>query len=100
MFNEDPLPFFDREQGFRLREEINLLVHACHSILPILHPSYFFLSFFFSSFSFSVFTYFCCDSFLEVAIIVFVIVIRTVIPSAVHNKALFYSAHRDQILLF
>ena len=46
--------FFFIEQGFRGREEINLLVHACCSILSILYP--FFL--FFSSISFSVFTYF------------------------------------------
>ena len=53
---------FDREQCFRGREEINLLVHTCHSMLSILYPFYFF---------FFVFSYFCCDTLLEVAITVF-----------------------------
>ena len=39
---------FDREQGFRVREVINLLVHACHSILSVF---FHYFSFFFSFFS-------------------------------------------------
>ena len=85
---------FDREQGFRGRKEINLLVHACRSILP-LFPSFFFLSFFLPFLSqcllillrFShrgcYYSAFCdCD------------------PPLCTVRPLFYSSRRDRILPF
>ena len=91
------LYFFDREQGFRGRDEINLLVHVCRSILHILYLSWFFFLSFFFLFFLSVYL-FCCDSLLEVAIIVLLVII--VLIPVVHDKAPFYSAHRDWILPF
>ena len=85
---------FDREQGFRGRKEINLLVHACRSILS-LFPSFFFLSFFLPFLSrcllillrFShrgcYYSAFCdCD------------------PPLCTVRPLFYSTHCDRILPF
>ena len=97
MFNEDPLPFFDREQGFRGREEINLLVYAYRSILP-LYPSLFFFSFFlpFPSQCLLILLQFsprgCCYNVCDCD--------TDPDPLAVHGKALFYSAYYDQILPF
>ena len=84
---------FDREQGFRGRDEINLLVHVCRSILHILYLSFFFL-FFLSVYLF------CCDSLLEVAVTVFCDCDPDLDAPVVHDKAPFYSARCDQILPF
>ena len=65
------LCLFNREQCFRGREEINLLVYSYHSILPILYPFSFFVSFLFFSFLVFTFFFFLGDSFLDVAITVF-----------------------------
>ena len=48
----------DREQCFRGREGINLLVHACHSMLSIFYSFFLILPFFSFHFSFSVFCLF------------------------------------------
>lgn len=77
--------FFDREQGFRGREETNLLVHAYYS-------------------KFSVFPLFFPLPFLVLSPILWLsprdyYYLDCVAPS-VHGKGLFYSACRDWFLLF
>ena len=58
---------FDREQGFRGREGINLLVHACHSMLSI------FFRYFYFFFFFSQCLLLSCDSLLKVTITVIIL---------------------------
>ena len=94
MSNKDPLSLIE-SRALEGEREDNLLVHACHSILPILYPSQFFLSFFSPPFL-SQCLLICCDFLLEIAITIFVIMMTPI----VHGKVPLYNVCHDRILLF
>ena len=93
MSNKDPF-VLDREQGFRGREGINLLVHFCHSMLFVFYSFFLILPFFFFLNVLLIFVVIL----LEVPITLFVIFFFLFFP--MHGKSPLYSACRDRILLF